>query len=403
MAKKLGQPEISIGLVGHVDHGKTTLTERLSGKWTDTHSEEIKRGITIRLGYADLVIYKAEDGSLTTDEKKGKEAVRKISFVDAPGHESLMATMLCGATIIDGALLLIAANEPCPLPQTREHLTALEIIGVERVIVVQNKVDLVSPEDAKKNHQQIAAFLAETPYKDAPIIPISAQHGVNMDFLLQAIQDTFPTPKRDAKKEPLMFIARSFDINKPGTDPRKLQGGILGGALRQGVLKIGDTIGLSPGHMVVEKNKQIWKPLTTKITGITTGGEQVKQAGPGGSIGVMTELDPAVVKADSLTGCLVGRPDKLPPVWYSFTLETHLLERVVGSKDDLVVEPIKRQEMLMLNVNAAATVGIVSELGKNQFTCSLKIPVCADPGSRVTISRRVGNRFRLIGFGIIKE
>ncbi|PIZ54189.1 translation initiation factor IF-2 subunit gamma, partial [Candidatus Woesearchaeota archaeon CG_4_10_14_0_2_um_filter_57_5] len=313
MAKKLGQPEISIGLVGHVDHGKTTLTERLSGKWTDTHSEEIKRGITIRLGYADLVIYKAEDGSLTTDEKKGKEAVRKISFVDAPGHESLMATMLCGATIIDGALLLIAANEPCPLPQTREHLTALEIIGVERVIVVQNKVDLVSPEDAKKNHQQIAAFLAETPYKDAPIIPISAQHGVNMDFLLQAIQDTFPTPKRDAKKEPLMFIARSFDINKPGTDPRKLQGGILGGALRQGVLKIGDTIGLSPGHMVVEKNKQIWKPLTTKITGITTGGEQVKQAGPGGSIGVMTELDPAVVKADSLTGCLVGRPDKLPP------------------------------------------------------------------------------------------
>ena len=147
-------PEVNIGLVGHVDHGKTTLTERLSGKWTDTHSEELKRGITIRLGYADAVFVKTKEGftseALAKKAKKDYKILRKVSFVDAPGHESLMATMLAGATLMDGALLLIAANEKCPQPQTREHLMALKIIGIKNVVIVQNKIDLVSEEEAVK-------------------------------------------------------------------------------------------------------------------------------------------------------------------------------------------------------------------------------------------------------------
>ena len=209
------QPEINIGLIGHVDHGKTTLTEKLSGKWTDTHSEEIRRGITIRLGYADVEIYQDENGKFNAT-KQGR-LIRRISLVDAPGHESLMATMLAGATIIDGALLLVAANEPCPQPQTREHVKALEIIGIKNIIVVQNKIDLLAKEDALKNYAQIKEFLKETPYKNAPVIPISAQQGINIDILLKEIQETIPTPKRSKSLDPIMFIARSFDINKPGT------------------------------------------------------------------------------------------------------------------------------------------------------------------------------------------
>src|SRR3989344_3450313 len=103
--EKKVQPEINIGLVGHVDHGKTTLTQKLSGKWTDTHSEELKRGITIRLGYANVSIYE-KDGKFYSYKEVGSAFVRKVSLVDAPGHESLMATMLSGAMIMDYALVL---------------------------------------------------------------------------------------------------------------------------------------------------------------------------------------------------------------------------------------------------------------------------------------------------------
>src|SRR3989344_3637873 len=114
---------INVGIVGHIDHGKTTLLEKLSGKWTDTHSEELKRGITIKLGYADTVIY--FDEKLGYNIKGKGKAIRHVSFVDAPGHEMLMATMLSGAAIIDAAILVIAANEGIK-PQTREHLMALQ-------------------------------------------------------------------------------------------------------------------------------------------------------------------------------------------------------------------------------------------------------------------------------------
>lgn len=394
-----GVPEVNIGIIGHVDHGKTTLVERLSGKWTDTHSEELKRGITIRLGYADTTFRKDTKGYST---EKGK-AIRTISFVDAPGHESLMATMLAGSTIMDGALLMVAANEVCPQPQTREHLMALQISGMKNVVVVQNKVDLVDKERAMRNHEQIKEFLKGTDYEDAPIIPISAEHGVNIGALIEAIEKTIPTPKRDEKTNPTMFIARSFDTNKPGTRPKGLRGGVLGGAVIKGKIKEGDTVEIRPGRIVEERNQLVAKPLTTKVEGLITGGEKVKEINPGGSVGMMTKLDPNIVRSDALVGNVVGHPDKLPKIWYELKLETHLLEKVVGSEEELKVDPIKPNEPLMLNVNSAATVGFVTELGKSQFTCKLKKPICADAGSRVTISRRVGSRFRLIGYGIIQE
>ncbi|MAG73349.1 translation initiation factor IF-2 subunit gamma [archaeon] len=405
---KTSQPELNIALVGHVDHGKTTLTERLSGKWTDTHSEELKRGITIRLGYADFTMRKcAKCNYLTTKAKCVKcneepTVLRTISLVDAPGHESLMATMLSGAAIVDGALLLVAANEKCPQPQTKEHIMALQISGIKNVIVVQNKVDLVSEEDAIKNYGQIKTFLEGTDYKDAPIIPISARANVNVDVLLEAIQEHFLTPKRDAKADPIMLVARSFDINKPGIKPEQLVGGVLGGTVKEGKFAVGDDIEIVPGYVVEEKNKKVWKPLMTKITAIFSGGKPVDEILPGGSMALGTELDPTVVKSDVLTGCLVGKPGKLPEVHYQITIETHLLERVVGTKDEVEVKPLAKKEVLMLNVNSAATVGVVLDPSKKKTTCILKKPVAANVGDRITISRRVGDRFRLIGYGILK-
>ena len=177
MARKLpAQPEINIGLVGHVDHGKTTLTQALSGIWTDTHSEERKRGISIKLGYADTAFYKTPKGEYyATGRKPGggnddiTELQRVISFVDAPGHETLMAIMITGASIMDGAMLMVAANETCPQPQTREHLMALEIAGIENIVIVQNKIDLVTKERALESYAEITAFLEGTIAENAPI------------------------------------------------------------------------------------------------------------------------------------------------------------------------------------------------------------------------------------------
>ena len=409
--KKVTQPEVNIGLVGHVDHGKTTLTEALTGKWTDTHSEELKKGITIRLGYANTTVRKWADKkgidayTVVEKDEKGKksEEVRKISFVDAPGHESLMATMLSGATLMDGALLLIAANEQCPQPQTKEHIMALEISGITKLIIVQNKIDIVTTERAEKNYLEIKAFLKDTPYNDAPIIPISAQQRVNIDVLLATIEEYIPTPKRDAKKTPYFFVARSFDVNKPGTEIEKIKGGVIGGAVQQGVLNVGDEIEIAPGHKVEKKGKVSWERLKTKIIGIKTGTEDIESAQPGGSIALLTELDPAIVKSDALTGNVIGHNGKLPPVWETLQMELHLLKRMVGAKDDLVIEAIKLKELFLLNANARATVGVVDELKKNTMVCSLKLPICAEPETRVTISRRVGSRWRLIGYGIIKK
>ncbi|MAE42361.1 translation initiation factor IF-2 subunit gamma [Candidatus Woesearchaeota archaeon] len=402
--EKIIQPELNIGMVGHVDHGKTTLLERLSGVWTDTHSEEIKRGITIRLGYADTVFYKEGDSYTTQPKNKSKAKVlRKISFVDAPGHESLMATMLSGATIMDGALLLIAASEECPQPQTREHLMALEIMGIKNIIIVQNKIDLADEKAAIKNYEQIKKFVKGTSYENAPIIPVSAQHNVGLSSLIKAIEETIPTPKRDQSKDPLMLVARSFDINKPGILPKDLIGGVLGGTMEQGVLKKGLEIEIRPGRSVTEKNKEVWKPIKTKIVDLKYGGMSVDEISPGGTAGILTSLDPSIVKSDQLLGSVVGLPGKLPDVLHEITLTPNLLERVVGTKQELSVEQIKMNETLMLNVNSAATVGTVTGFKKKNIICRLKIPVCAEINSRVTISRKIGNRFRLIGYGKIVD
>ncbi len=402
-------PEVNIGLVGHVDHGKTTLVAALSGVWTDRHSEEMKRGISIKLGYADATFRKCpecEPPQAYTVEKVcpihgvETEVLRTVSFVDSPGHEMLMATMLSGAAIMDGAILVIAANEKCPRPQTKEHLMALEIIGVERIVIAQNKIDIVSRERVVENYNEILEFVKGTIAEDAPIIPISAQQKVNMDALIEAVEETIPTPERDLQSPPLMFVARSFDVNKPGTPPEKLLGGVVGGSLSRGKLKVGDEIEIKPGLKDEKSGK--WNPITTEVQSIMASGRFVDEATPGGLIGVATKLDPSLTKSDALVGNVLGYPEELPDVLMSFTLDVHLLERVVGVEEEMEVEKIKMNEMLMLAVGTSITVGVVTSARDDVVEVQLRRPVCAESGWRVAISRRVGSRWRLIGSGIIK-
>ena len=397
-------------MIGHVDHGKTTLTRALSGVWTDTHSEERKRGISIKLGYADTAFYRTKDGEYyptgkRPDGKKDidKELLRVVSFVDAPGHETLMAVMISGSSIMDGALLLISATEKCPQPQTREHLSALQIAGIENIIIVQNKIDIVTKERAIESHNEIKEFVKGTIAEDAPIIPISAHHDVNLDILIQAIEDIIPTPDHGKQKEALMYVARSFDINRPGSRPDKLRGGIIGGSVVKGQFSVGDDILIAPGRRIQEGSKTRWEPIKTVIESVQCGGLDLETIHAGGLCGVATPMDPNVTKADDLSGQVMARQGELPPIWEEFNLDLDLLEHMVASGDDAPekVRPLQPNEMLMINSATATSVGQVTAIKGKKCTLRLRLPICALEGSRITLSRRIGTRWRLIGHGTI--
>ncbi|MCL4357165.1 MAG: translation initiation factor IF-2 subunit gamma [Candidatus Thermoplasmatota archaeon] len=404
MSSSLPQPTVNIGMVGHVDHGKSTLTKALTGRKTDIHSEEVKRGISIKLGYADTPVYICETGEKVYSGTKLNDDCRLsrvISFVDAPGHETLMATMLSGSSIMDGALLVIAANEKCPQPQTREHLTAIEIMGIRNIIIVQNKIDLVTKERAIESFNEIKNFVKGSAAENSPIIPVSAYHNRNIHKIFEAIETFIPTPERNLTIDPVMYVARSFDVNRPGITPDKLKGGVLGGSLTAGIIKVGQEIEIAPGIKQIKGNKETWENVLTECTTLMAGSNSYETIIPGGLSAVGTKLDPSITKNDGLAGRIMSVAGKAPPVTSSVEINTNLLKRVVGFENDMNVEPIKTRESLMLTFGTSNTLGVVTNSRESNIEISLRIPVAVRPDERVAIARRIANRWRLIGYGNI--
>lgn len=386
------------------------MVQAITGEWASRHSEELKRGITIKLGYADTAIYKCPEcdepecyctSEICSNCGGTAELQRTLSFVDAPGHEILMATMLSGAAVMDGAILVIAANETCPQPQTREHLAAIDAVGLRNLIIVQNKIDLVTAERAMESYNEISRFLKGSIASNAPIIPLSAQQIVNIDLLIQAIQEYLPTPERDPDLPPRMYVVRSFDVNKPGTIIDDMVGGVIGGSITQGNFNVGDEIEIRPGLPQRQKNKIKMRELYTTITSLHVGNTQVNEALPGGLAGIGTMLDPSLTKSDGLVGSLAGKPGTLPPVVEDIMLDYRLFDRVVGSMTEEKVAKIAKNEKLLLNVGTAKTMGEVTKVSRDNMEAQLSIPVCAIISDRVALSRRIGGRWRLIGVGTI--
>lgn len=400
------QPNINIGTAGHVDHGKTTLIEAITGVWTSAHSEELRRGITIKVGYADAAFYKCpvchppicySTSPICMNCRKQSELCRVVSFVDSPGHESLMANMLSGSALMDGAILVIAANEKVPQPQTREHLLALQVLGIQQIVIVQNKVDLTDHDDAAKNYKQIKSFVKASVAEQAPVIPVSAQHKVNIDALIEVIENNIKTPPRKRDAAAVMHVLRSFDVNKPGIPISQVKGGVIGGALIQGEFKLEDEIQIRPGFLN-EKGK--YEPINSTISSLGTGAGLVEKVRPGGLVAIGTKLDPSFVKSDSLIGSVVGKPDVMPNDVDDITIEVHLFDTAVGTQDMVKVEPIKVKEPLRLNIGTAAILGTVMSARDGKLEVKLRKPICMMHSSRVAISRRITDRWRLIGAGI---
>ncbi|CAI9118636.1 OLC1v1020234C1 [Oldenlandia corymbosa var. corymbosa] len=423
------QPTINIGLIGHVAHGKSTVVKAISGITTTRFKCELERNITVKLGYANAKIFKCEDAScpkpmcfkaygsnvgdhpqcdMHGSEERKMKLIRHVSFVDCPGHEIFMTRMLSGATIMDGALLLIAANEDFPQPQTLEHLSAVEILNIQNLIILQNKVDLVPEEEAMNQHLAIRQSMEETIAANAPVIPISAQLNIGIDVVCEYIAKRIPVPVRDFISPPHMVVIRSFDVNKPGSAVDEMKGGVIGGSITKGVLKVNQIIELRPGlTQKYANNKWMCIPLYTRVVSLFSEQNELQIAVPGGLIGVGTTMDPALSRCDGLVGHVLGQVGTLPDVYSELKIgNIRLLRKLLGaaSKDGTAatVERLAKGETLLLNISAMAKGGEVLKVRGTSATLRLNQPVCTSTGERVVISRRVQGHWRLIGWGEIE-
>ena len=419
------QATVNIGTIGHVAHGKSTVVKAISGVQTVRFKNELERNITIKLGYANAKIYKrvaerpgpgnfCSRGSATPDAFEDGDGARwalarHVSFVDCPGHDILMATMLNGAAVMDAALLLVAGNEPCPQPQTSEHLAAVEIMRLENIIILQNKVDLVKPDAAVAQHEQIKKFVAGTVADAAPIIPISAVLKYNVDAVCEYLAHAIPTPARDFASLPRLIVIRSFDVNKPGEDVEHLKGGVAGGSILQGVLKMGDEVEVRPG--IVKKDAQgtvSCTPIYSKVVSLFAESNALQYAVPGGLIGVGTHIDPTLTRADRLVGQVLGLKAHLPDVFIEVEISFYLLRRLLGVKTSegskqAKVQKLQKQEILMVNIGSTATGGKVLAVKADLAKILLTQPVCTMEGEKIALSRRVDKHWRLIGWGQIRR
>ncbi|CAD24940.1 EUKARYOTIC TRANSLATION INITIATION FACTOR 2 (eIF2) [Encephalitozoon cuniculi GB-M1] len=409
------QATLNIGTIGHVAHGKSTIVKAISGISTIKFKAELERNITIKLGYANAKIYKCDSkcvrpncyqsfGSSSPDRLSCKKCggtlklVRHVSFVDCPGHDVLMATMLNGTAIMDAVLLLIAANEPCPQPQTTEHLFAVEIMDLKKVLVVQNKIDLVSREQALEQHDQIQKFL-KTSNVSGPVIPTAAQIGVNIPALLDFIVNYIPEPVRDSTARPKMIVIRSFDVNRPGTRVCEMSGGVIGGSLVTGMLRVGDKIEIRPGLVIRKGNRFVCRPFVSEIVSLKAESIDLSEAYPGGLIGVGTTMDPSFCKADKLVGQVMGKLGFLPSIFHKITVEYSLFPKttIQGSSK------LKEGEHVLLNIGSTTTGSVIGRINETSGEFDLVKPACCEIGERIAISRKINNHWRLIGHGEIKD
>ena len=223
-----------IATAGHVDHGKTTLVQALTGVDTDRLAEEKRRGMTIDLGFA----YANLDLDLEPGTTAAGPGAEPLGFVDVPGHERFVRNMLAGVAAIDAALLVVAADDGA-MPQTREHLAILALLGVPQLVVALTKADRVNPDRLAEARAEVVALLADGPYARAPVFTLATPSGVGVAALRQHLADS---ARRLAARRVTghfrLAVDRSFTLAGAGR--------IVTGAVLSGRVRVGDAVVVSP-------------------------------------------------------------------------------------------------------------------------------------------------------------
>jgi len=285
---------------------------------------------------------------------------------------------------------------------------------LKHIIILQNKIDLVQPSQAAAQCEQIRNFVSGTVADGAPILPISAQLQYNIDVVCEYLLK-IPPPLRDFKSSPQLIVIRSFDVNKPGAEADDLQGGVAGGSILKGILALGQEIEILPGIIKKGANGGIrCQPILSKITSLFAEKNTLQYAVPGGLIGVGTNIDPTLTRADRLVGQVLGEVGKLPDVYIQLEISFFLLRKLLGVRSDNAstsssetkkerkktkIKPLDKNEVLMVNIGSTSTGGRVIATKHDLARIHLTSPCCTYPGAKLALSRRVDKHWRLIGWG----
>lgn len=306
-----------IGTAGHVDHGKSTLVEALTGINPDRLREEQEREMTIDLGFAWLTLPGGES----------------VGIVDVPGHRDFIENMLAGVGGIDAALFVVAADEGV-MPQTREHLAILDLLEISNGVVALTKADLIDDAEwLELVEADVAEVLEATALEGAPIVPVSARTGRGLPELLAALEDVLErTEPRPDRGQPRLWIDRVFTISGFGT--------VVTGTLLDGSLEVGQEVEVLPQR------------LRARIRGLQTHKQKISRAVPGSRVAVNLS---GVAKSDLARGNLIALPDRLRPtiladVWLDYLSDAAL--------------PLKHNTRLKFFCGSAEAVGRVRLLGQ---------------------------------------
>lgn len=411
------QAVINIGMIGHVSNGKTTLTKNLTGILTQKRKDELQANMTIKLGYANTKIFKCDDcdnpecyqstGSsvmehMCTNCNGPTKLLTHISITDVPGHNSFMSTMLNGTCVMDKAILVESCgnDENMPAPQTAEHFKITKEIGVETIFACLNKTDLMIKSKQKIPHlmKKIRNFVG----KDIPIIPISGSQALNIDVVCEYLAN-IKFPKKDLSSGFRMTVVRSFNCNSPNTKISELKGGVLGGALSRGTMKLGEDVLVYPGFISKNKNADndnepewSYSPFNCKILSLSSERNSLEYAIPGGFIGVQLDIDPGIACDDTLAGqMIVKKSDNMDHVRVCEALKI----KYTNLNNDGV--KIKKNDNILISCNSNKLQCSVMKASGENLTLKLEKPLCIELGDKLTVLLSEDNAVNICGYGVI--
>ena len=415
------QPIMNIGMLGSVADGKSTCVLKLTGTKTQRHSNEMKRNITIKPGYANLKIWEDQDGNLHSTNSKPKtyqtkskedcKLVHHLSFVDCPGHHELILTMLGSINLMSGVIVVVSAAEPISKkPQLLQHLAAVKIAKFDRVslgsdgfasrvIVILNKLDLVSKEVALERKHELEKLLRKLDIRPKVIIPTCLNKKIGVEWVLHEIMNVFPPQltKNDIlmnKKQLHFGVTRSFDVNRSGIMYNQVIGGVIGGSLLSGNLESGTRIEIRPGIIGKTRDGQMnCIPIKTTVLSIQSDKEKLMKISSGGLMALGTDIDPFYCKDDNLAGNYIGLEGDMPHVYNSIEMNCILTNDFDGDW-----EP-KNNDIVNLQIGTLSIDSKVKRFNKETIEFLLSRPVCVNEGSLILISIKRNKSIRLVGYG----